>query len=167
MPANTESDEIKSLFVKHGQIARFLMPKHGITALVDFIEPFEAKKAFTKLAYSQFKSAPLYLEWAPENVFIKSAKKTEPDASITHDEDESDETQNEVETPSSKATPVKVAAVLEPRTDEKVKDIKENDMGDPENDTTLFVKNLNFKTTEDSLKAVGTPIFILVFTIFH
>ncbi|CAH0585622.1 unnamed protein product [Chrysodeixis includens] len=153
LPANTESDEIKSLFVKHGQIARFLMPKHGITALVDFIEPFEAKKAFTKLAYSQFKSAPLYLEWAPENVFIKSAKKTEPDASITNDE--SDE--NKIETPSSKATQVKASAISESHTEEKLDDIKNyddvTDLGDPENDTTLFVKNLNFKTSEDSLKA--------------
>lgn len=137
------------------------MPKHGITALVDFIEPFEAKKAFTKLAYSQFKSAPLYLEWAPENVFIKSAKKTETDASLTHDEP--DETENKIEISTSNATQAKAPAVSESRTDVKGNDIKDDDvtdMGDPENDTTLFVKNLNFKTTEDSLKAVP---YILIF----
>ncbi|KAI5637264.1 RNA recognition motif domain-containing protein [Phthorimaea operculella] len=75
LPAGTDKEEIKSLFAKHGHIARFLMPQHGITALVDFVEPFEAKKAFTKLAYSQFKSAPLYLEWAPENVTTEESLK--------------------------------------------------------------------------------------------
>ncbi|CAH1638281.1 unnamed protein product [Spodoptera littoralis] len=145
LPANTEKEEIKSLFAKHGQIARFLMPQHGITALVDFIEPFEAKKAFTKLAYSQFKNAPLYLEWAPENVFIKSAEIIGSDKNtIAAQSDIQDEE------PSSTLAPVS----KEP--DSNNQDIKEEDeteLEEPENDTTLFVKNLNFKTTEDNLKA--------------
>lgn len=160
LPANTEKDEIKSLFIKHGQIARFLMPQHGITALVDFIEPFEAKKAFSKLAYSQFKSAPLYLEWAPENVFIKSVN-TELDKDTI--EERTDKIKIEDEP--------KPSAVSEPRGNEKImKDIKEGDiteLGEPENDTTLFVKNLNFTTTEDSLRAVRRQtksllVFLLV-----
>lgn len=32
-------------------------------------EPNEAKFAFKKLAYTNFKHYPLYLEWAPEDVF--------------------------------------------------------------------------------------------------
>ncbi|CAH0691925.1 unnamed protein product [Spodoptera exigua] len=147
LPANTEKEEIKSLFVKHGQIARFLMPQHGITALVDFIEPFEAKKAFTKLAYSQFKSAPLYLEWAPENVFIKSAEKIDSDKNTNATQ--SDDVQDEVETSSSTA-PVPKEPVSN---NQKVQEKDETELEEPENDTTLFVKNLNFKTNEDSLKA--------------
>ncbi|KAF9421150.1 hypothetical protein HW555_002862 [Spodoptera exigua] len=147
LPANTEKEEIKSLFVKHGQIARFLMPQHGITALVDFIEPFEAKKAFTKLAYSQFKSAPLYLEWAPENVFIKSAEKI--DSVKNTNATQSDDVKDEVETSSSTA-PVPKEPVSN---NQKVQEKDETELEEPENDTTLFVKNLNFKTNEDSLKA--------------
>ncbi|KAJ8722161.1 hypothetical protein PYW08_004563 [Mythimna loreyi] len=145
LPANTEKEEIKALFAKHGQLAKFLMPQHGITALVDFIEPFEAKKAFTKLAYSQFKSAPLYLEWAPENVFVKSAEKTESDKNTI--EEESDENRNKIEPKTL------VVSSREPEKNEK--DLKEDDeteLDEPENDTTLFVKNLNFKTTEETLK---------------
>ncbi|XP_075977472.1 putative RNA-binding protein 19 [Anticarsia gemmatalis] len=144
LPANTDKDEIKALFVKHGQIARFLMPQHGITALVDFIEPFEAKKAFTKLAYSQFKSAPLYLEWAPENVFLKSAPIIESIDNVIENEEI---TPQEERLPKTKETqkPEESKIVTE---DDDIADLEE-----PENDTTLFVKNLNFRTTEDSLKA--------------
>ncbi|CAF4934664.1 unnamed protein product [Pieris macdunnoughi] len=132
LPAGTERDEVKSLFEKHGQIARFLMPKHGITALVDFIEPFEAKKAFLKLAYSQFKSAPLYLEWAPENVFIKSiAEVHNPEVTKATENVESDK-HTEIE-------------------DKPMQDVEDNE--EPENDTTVFVKNLNFKTTEEGVKS--------------
>ncbi|XP_049873113.1 probable RNA-binding protein 19 [Pectinophora gossypiella] len=145
LPANTERDEIKSLFVKHGQIARFLMPQHGITALVDFVEPFEAKKAFTKLAYSQFKSSPLYLEWAPENVFVKGAEITETQDNVKKENDDATES-NERKT--------KDTGTGKQKEIEHEKEVKEpeEDLGEPENDTTLFVKNVNFRTTEESLR---------------
>ncbi|XP_060803554.1 probable RNA-binding protein 19 [Amyelois transitella] len=142
LPANTDKDEIRALFEKHGQIARFLMPKHGITALVDFIEPFEAKKSFSKLAYSQFKTAPLYLEWAPENVFVKSKEKTTPNtetnASLEIDAKSQMVTEDQKETSTVNKN-------------ELESEILEEDEA-PENDTTLFVKNLNFVTTDDRLK---------------
>lgn len=128
------------------------MPKHGITALVEFVEPFEAKKAFTKLAYSQFKAAPLYLEWAPENVFIKSAE-NKP----SHGSDEEQMKTNE------KIVQKEIKRVTDP-TDNKIhsKNTSQDNVNDdntetdePENATTLFVKNLNFKTTEASLKSVS------------
>ncbi|XP_026499714.2 probable RNA-binding protein 19 [Vanessa tameamea] len=154
LPAGTDREEIKSLFVKHGQLSRFVMPNHGITALVDFIEPFEAKKAFTKLAYSQFKSAPLYLEWAPENIFVKNAEKSKEisekvaDSEMVRGKSSSRVDGNEKVTSEEKEESVKQENVKE-------NTIEENNIEDeiPENDTTLFVKNLNFKTTEENLKA--------------
>lgn len=150
LPANTDESEVKSIFEKHGHIARFLMPKHGITALVDFIEPFEAKKAFIKLAYSQFKSAPLYLEWAPENVFIKTADKTEETSKEPTEVDKKSLHSQHENAPSRMDQDVK-----EPVAVENVKeDDNELEVAVPENDTTLFVKNVNFKTTEADLKEV-------------
>lgn len=161
LPANTEQDEIKSLFVKQGHIARFLMPKHGITALVDFIEPFEAKKAFSKLAYSQFKHVPLYLEWAPENVFLKSADKTDgtnfeqekPKIEETVKTEEYDNRTNHEEDTEMKNESVAKA-------NEVNDDVAESE--EPENDTTLFVKNLNFRTTDAELKSVSEHATISV-----
>lgn len=40
-------------------------------------EPNEAKFAFKKLAYTNFKHYPLYLEWAPEDVFTGPASMAE------------------------------------------------------------------------------------------
>ncbi|CAH2096088.1 unnamed protein product [Euphydryas editha] len=151
LPAGTDKEEIKSLFVKHGHLARFLMPNHGITALVDFIEPFEAKKAFTKLAYSQFKSAPLYLEWAPENVFVKTLDKSqERIESVAEDVVENKNNKNN----NNKIETSKEKKISETKTENNKQNNVEDNVEDeqPENDTTLFVKNLNFKTTEDSLK---------------
>lgn len=125
------------------------MPKHGITALVDFVEPFEAKKAFTKLAYSQFKAAPLYLEWAPENVFIKSA---EAIPSFNTDEEQITSKVTVEEKEKKVQSDSKDNKIVEKSRRDNVEEVA--DIDEPENDTTLFVKNLNFKTTEESLKSV-------------
>lgn len=161
LPAGTDSEEIKSLFARHGHIARFLMPKHGITALVDFIEPFEAKKAFTKLAYSQFKHTPLYLEWAPENVFTKSAEITEKGSKENSSEameinDDNTETSN-FKGPKTNVKESKLQTQNTSKEKHMPEESKEASVAEePENDTTLFVKNVNFRTTEDTLRSVST-----------
>ncbi|CAH2262855.1 jg9228 [Pararge aegeria aegeria] len=160
LPAGTEKDEIKILFEKHGHLARFLMPNHGITALVDFIEPFEAKKAFSKLAYSQFKSAPLYLEWAPENVFVKSAEKTEEvNKELTNTKEKVKELTHSKElTKSKEKEKPNERDIIKDKKQEEDKQQKAPKIDasieeeTPENDTTLFVKNINFITTDESLR---------------
>lgn len=100
---------------------------------MEFFEPSEARKAFLKLAYSKFKSAPLYLEWAPESS-LTDAKKAPvvpehtPEANNNTNKDEDTEK----------------ASVEEEESDEEA-----------EPDTTLFVKNLNFITTDEDLRKVS------------
>lgn len=69
LEAQTNVDELRELFSPFGELGRVLLPPHGVTAIVEFLEPTEAKTAFRKLAYSKFKHIPLYLEWAPINCF--------------------------------------------------------------------------------------------------
>jgi len=69
LDAQTAEEELRQLFSPHGELGRVLLPPRGVTAIVEFIEPTEAKAAFRKLAYSKFRHMPLYLEWAPVNVF--------------------------------------------------------------------------------------------------
>ena len=69
LDAQTTEEELRQLFSPHGELGRVLLPPRGVTAIVEFIEPTEAKAAFRKLAYSKFRHMPLYLEWAPVNVF--------------------------------------------------------------------------------------------------
>ena len=77
LPFGTTADEIDILFSPFGTLDRVLMPKYGITGVVEFLSESQAKNAFGKLAYSKFKHLPLYLEWAPDHIF--SQEKGEQD----------------------------------------------------------------------------------------
>ena len=69
LPVKTPIEEIRDMFAKHGELGRVVLPPNGVTGLVEFYEPSEAKSAFRRLAYTKYKGAPLYLEWAPEGSF--------------------------------------------------------------------------------------------------
>ncbi|TDH69190.1 hypothetical protein CCR75_002286 [Bremia lactucae] len=69
LPHTTEEEELAQLFRKHGEIARFLLPPSKTLAVVQYLEPSEARKAFRSLAYKKYQHVPLYLEWAPLKVF--------------------------------------------------------------------------------------------------
>ena len=119
LPANTPASEMKDLFIKFGVLGRVLLPPGGITAIIEFIDNGEARKAFTNLAYTRFHNTPLYLEWAPEDTF---------------------------------ASPLSEAP--EELKEQKKDDAESDNEADvPQPDTILFVKNLNFDTVDESLRA--------------
>lgn len=131
LPANTDPEDLREVFSKHGALGRVLMPPSGVTAIVEYLDPTEAKLGFRNLAYTKFQHVPLYLEWAPMEVFRKPAvrenKKQEHSA-----DSEMPEKENGADEESSGES-------------------EEEDAG-PEPDSTLFVKNLNFSTTEEGLR---------------
>lgn len=53
LPAGTTVAELEDVFGKHGSLGRVLLPEGGVTAIVEFLEPTEAKQAFMRLAYSR------------------------------------------------------------------------------------------------------------------
>ncbi|XP_034241110.1 probable RNA-binding protein 19 isoform X2 [Thrips palmi] len=120
LPAKTSAAEIRELFEPYGVLGRIILPPTGVTALVEFFDKMEAKKAFLKLAYTKFKDLPLYLEWAPEGSLTES----DPNSS-------------------TKSTPVVV------ETNEE-KEKTEEEQVEPE--TTLYLKNLSFNTTEENIR---------------
>ncbi|RWS24064.1 putative RNA-binding protein 19-like isoform X2, partial [Leptotrombidium deliense] len=121
LPMGTKTEELQNLFAKYGLVNRVLLPPFGITAIIEMQEAREAKNAFKNLAYTNFNHCPLYLEWAPSNVFK-----------------EGEQTTNCVQ--NSKNTEVLL-------TDTKVDEAEK-----PEDDTTIFIKNLNFKTNEEAIE---------------
>jgi len=129
LPANTKSEEISELFKKFGLVTRVILPPNGVTAIVEMQEPNEARAAFNKLAYNNFKHYPLYLEWAPNDVF-----KDNSDENI--DEEIEDSVKLEEKDTNNETTD----------RDDFNADIE------PEDDTTLFVKNLNFDTSEEDFR---------------
>lgn len=69
LPAKIDSSTIDRLFSKFGTISRLVLPPYGVTAIVEMQESSEAKKAFDKLSNYKVNHTPIYLEWAPVNVF--------------------------------------------------------------------------------------------------
>jgi len=68
LPENAVEADLKSLFAKLGTLERFVMPPSRTMALISFHEPVAAKKAMNTLAYTRYKNAPLYLQFAPEKI---------------------------------------------------------------------------------------------------
>lgn len=137
LPAGTKISELRPLFEKFGEIGRFVLPPSGVTALIEFMTPTEARKAFLKLAYTKFKHVPLYLEWAPENTF------------------KSESVSMKSETSKSEPMEEDVREVDQEQETEATEEVKEEDeLADipAEPDTLLFLRNLNFKTREDAIK---------------
>lgn len=120
-----------------------------LSALVEFLEPSEARKAFMRLAYTKYKHLPLYLEWAPDNSFTTPASKTNAS------------TREASKSTTDCAGVTEEVAIRESRK-ENANDAKERDDTEDEEDeevepdTTLFVKNINFSTTTEQLKDVSS-----------
>ncbi|KAL8138053.1 hypothetical protein V2J09_004054, partial [Rumex salicifolius] len=131
LPYNTNEAELMEMFGRYGGLDKVILPPTRTMALVVFLESGEARKAFSKLAYKRYKAVPLYLEWAPSNIL-------NPETVSRNDE--------------------KNYAVVGENEAKKVLLQEEVGMGSDEIDTdkieshSLFVKNLNFKTTEESLR---------------
>uniref|UniRef100_A0A3P8WIP7 Probable RNA-binding protein 19 n=1 Tax=Cynoglossus semilaevis TaxID=244447 RepID=A0A3P8WIP7_CYNSE len=127
LPAGVSVSELEELFSPHGSLGRVLLPPSGLTAIIEYLEPTEAKRAFTKLAYSKFHHVPLYLEWAPVGVFV-----------------------------APKPVPVQVKDELA-KEEKKLEEDKGEEKEEEEEEesapgSTLFIKNLNFRTTEETLQ---------------
>ncbi|KAK7155672.1 hypothetical protein R3I93_010350 [Phoxinus phoxinus] len=129
LPSGVQVGELEALFSPHGSLGRVLLPPSGLTAIVEFLEPTEAKRAFMKLAYTKFQHVPLYLEWAPVAVFTTPPKpKPEPKTKDANAEN------NDL-------------AKKEEEEDEEEEEEEEEILPG----STLFVKNINFNTSEETL----------------
>lgn len=153
LPSGTSEIELKKIFAPFG-LFKIILPPNGVTAVIDFLEPSEAKKAFKKLAYTKFKHVPLYLEWAPDNVF-KSRKHNSD--TIANENVEDDTNENPKFTTKSNTTQFndnnenKFNSDDHENNDDEDKDEKEEDEA-PENGTTIFLRNLNFETIETTVE---------------
>ncbi|GLH00023.1 Heterogeneous nuclear ribonucleoprotein 87F [Gryllus bimaculatus] len=149
LPAGTTSQEMCQLFAKFGELGRVLLPPSGVTAIVEFLEPSEARAAFRKLAYKKFKHIPLFLEWAPSNTFSTAfAGEKTPKGYEAPSNGEDNKISNNVHYDQQEQ---KVDKKDNSQKEEEEEEEEEEDE-EPEPDTTLFVKNLNFETREDAIK---------------
>jgi hypothetical protein len=67
-----------------------VLPPTKTLALVEFLEAAEARAAFKTLAYRKFHHVPLYVEWAPSDIFalpppaepLRAAQVRRPSAAV-------------------------------------------------------------------------------------
>ncbi|CAJ0910229.1 2004_t:CDS:10 [Entrophospora sp. SA101] len=128
MPFGVAKEELQQIFGWYGDIERY---KNST----------EAKTAFQDLAYKKFKGVPLYLEKAPKDIFQLDSANLD----------------NETRPPLSSAD------LVESSSNNNIGSNKNNEGGQEEDEdmevvtsseiaATLFVKNISFDTTEESLK---------------
>ncbi|KAK4510352.1 uncharacterized protein ATC70_004782 [Mucor velutinosus] len=128
IPYGTSEDDMRELFGKYGELGRVLVPPAKTIAVVEFLEPSEARNAFKSLAYRRYKDSLIYLEKAPSNLF-KDKFVRNPNAAAKKQE-------------AVEAKPSSAADLLQASDDT----VNSDDI------TTLFVKNLNFSTTAEALR---------------
>ncbi|RCN52420.1 putative bacteriochlorophyll 4-vinyl reductase [Ancylostoma caninum] len=170
LPAGVEAEELERMFGKFGEVEKVLMPPEGgISAIVVMSNAVDAKKAFKALAYSRFRTQPLYLEWAPGDVFGEEKKadatehaeseniqEPEPKAKKkTYEEKKAEKRKQkeeiddvDVEEPQSSSVDPKVEEEEENKP-ENAEDAEEDEALEP--GATVFVKNLSFETTDENL----------------
>ena len=103
LPNETSESDLREFMKKNGidveskssGVKRFVMPEYGIAALIEFNERQEARDAFKKMAYKKFKTTPLYLEWAPVDVFEGDQSQVSADEEPQEEEKQTPKTSNE------------------------------------------------------------------------
>ncbi len=71
----------QELFSSCGTVKRLVLPPTKTLAIVEFAEAAEARSAFRGLAYKRFHHVPIYLEWAPSDIFTAAVP---PQVDIMH-----------------------------------------------------------------------------------
>jgi multiple RNA-binding domain-containing protein 1 len=135
IPKDATKSKLVEIFNRYGVVVRLLLPPNKALALVQFRNIDHAGNAFKQLSGFMLHGTPLYLEYAPDSLLKEE------------DEDDVDELEK-----------VKENKLAQEKLLEKTKEVE-----DDNKNRLVFVKNLNFKSTEDDLagflKSNGYPNF--------
>ena len=130
IPHDCSSDELKRMFEEYGEVKNFVVPPSGVIAIIEFANAAECKAAFGALAYRKVKSSVLFLEKAPKDLFDLNKDVVE---------------RGDASTGVSKTS---------------ASDLKDsaNVVSNGAPTATLFVRNLNFSTTNQQLTETLKPL---------
>ena len=143
--------KLTNLFNNYGEVSKVQLPKNKAIGIVKFVYEDHAENAFKNLSEYSVDGTVLYLEWAPMNMMEENAEDAAKEVAV------------------DSFNTKMVEEVKETKMQEEVKETKDDDVvmkfekvegsdnfGGPRDDDidknkTVFVKNQNFSTTEDSL----------------
>jgi multiple RNA-binding domain-containing protein 1 len=137
LPYDTSLEDLTKVFQGIGGDApqQILLPPSKTAALVEYGHSTDARRAFRSLAYKKFKHVPLYLEWAPM-------------MAVDNEEPPKDDMIVDTQKMGGSDLMMKSKLVEEDPTMEAV-----DTRGGSQ---TVYVKNLNFSTTEATLEMAFT-----------
>jgi multiple RNA-binding domain-containing protein 1 len=136
LPFSVTEFELLSVFQPFGSVSRFILPPARTIALIEFAEATEARKAFRSVAYTNFKGLPLYLEWAVIDIFQWDAEEAQKKKKQKEEENKKKR---------------KLEETSNNNNNNNMEDESKNEDAD-DLSSTLYVKNLNWKTSEENLK---------------
>ncbi|KAH0487137.1 MAG: uncharacterized protein KVP18_000015 [Porospora cf. gigantea A] len=127
LPSDTDASALRSMFVALGPLLKFAVAPTKTVALVQYADSANAAKALKRCAFRKLPgtNAPLFLEMAPANIFTQ---RTEPEVPETAD---------------ARANTPETHAPTEESESEETPDAQ-----------AVFVKNVNFATTEASVRTL-------------
>ncbi len=137
LPYSVQAPEVSELFARFGEVGRVVLPQTKTMAIVEMVHENDAKKAFRQLAYSRFKQQPLYLEWGPVDTFLE-------DAPPPREQD------SDAKSKSDAGVAGKKRGV--PADEKPHRNDADDDSGAVAGGNTLYVKNLSFETSEQTLR---------------
>ena len=122
-----------------------VLPPTKTLALVEFLEPQDARKAFKSLAYKRFHHVPLYLEWAPKGIFSGPPPKPQPAGAAA--------ASSAAAPAAAAAAPAKFGKAAGKGPSEGVTGLAEAQAADADvESSTVYVKNLPFASDEAALR---------------
>ncbi len=158
LPPISNIQEELTKFFHMSSPEKFSISPSNTVAILHYATSKQAKQAIRKYSYKRFHNIPLYLEYAPmlsiHNTNINNdaltTKNKDKDATTTNNKEHinvMDESKDESKSTSS-------SNVVTHITDTKAQTVAvlEEEEEDNNSSRTIYVKNLNFQTTEDDLR---------------
>lgn len=156
LPYSADEEELETIFAAVGPVLRIVLPSTRTLALVEYSEAQDARRAFKALAYKRYQAVPIYLEWAPKGILNgTSAKKNtnmltagKRTAVEKREKDKKNEEADDQEEKLAAASGGNGAV----RAEDVAAGLAAGAAGDESiESTTIYVKNLSFKTKESAL----------------
>lgn len=86
LPPDVDGGKLRERFGRYGELMRCAIAPSKTVAVVQYTSAGEAEAAFKKQAFARFLHVPLYLEWAPEEIFIDPTRREAMKAEVEKEE---------------------------------------------------------------------------------
>lgn len=147
LPYQISAVELQDMFAAYGEVVRTLMPPDGGIAIVQFKLASAGRTAFNKLAFRRVGDSILYLQKAPKGA-LEESEISSREAASPGTSQKAAHTSTEIIKQAIAAQDMLIPEAQQDSSTESALEVR----------TSVFVKNLNFSTTLESLTKLFQPI---------